>query len=107
MNQTNGQDRPAARKRTRVGESRTPMHLVFQGGIGVILGLGLASVISLPPAQLALTGVLISIAAWVVEQGFRLPSPATRDGAGLRLALRLVSLIGFTLSVSSLAALVA
>lgn len=95
-----------APRSARMGESRTPMHLVFQASIGVILGLGLASLLDLPAAQLALTGVVISILAWVVEHGVNFSRRPLRTQGRIRLALKLVALIGFTVSVSALATLV-
>ena len=106
MLQSNSHDGGSARKASRLGESRTPMHLVFQASIGVILGLGLASVIDLPAAQLALTGVVISIVAWVIEHGVDFSSRNLRTAGRIGLLLKLVALIGFTISVSSLVGLV-
>lgn len=106
MEQSNSHDGGTARRTSRLGESRTPMHLVFQASIGVILGLGLVSVIDLPAAQLALTGVVISIVAWVIEHGVDFPTSNLRTTGRIRLVLKLVALIGFTVSVSSLVGLV-
>lgn len=91
---------------SRIGQSRTPMHLVFQASIGVILGLGLASIIDLPTAQLALVGVFISIVAWVVEHGVNFSARNLRTQGRIRLVLKLIALIGFTISVSTLLTLI-
>ncbi|WP_313814254.1 hypothetical protein [Glutamicibacter sp.] len=101
-------DTPGAkRKGTRIGATRTPLHLVFQACVGVIIGIGITSLFSqVMPAKLALAGVFVAIAAWVVEQGFRLPDPQSASGARVRLILRLVSLIGFTVAVAPLLALI-
>ncbi|MGP9528486.1 hypothetical protein [Glutamicibacter sp. AOP5-A2-18] len=97
----------AQRKAPPMGATRTPLHLVFQACVGVIIGLGIASVFSgVAPAKLALAGVLVIVVVWIVEQGFRLPAPNTKPGARVRLVLRLVSLVGFTLAVSPLLTLI-
>ncbi|MFJ2620878.1 hypothetical protein [Glutamicibacter sp. NPDC087344] len=97
----------AKRKPTHMGATRVPLHLVFQACVGVILGIGITSLFSaVPAAQLALAGVIVVILAWVVEQAFNLPAPNTRNGARVRLILRLISLIGFTIAVSPLLTLI-
>ncbi|MCS3491484.1 putative membrane protein [Arthrobacter sp. JUb119] len=97
----------AQRKVPRMGATRTPLHLVFQACVGVIIGIGVVSLLSgLAPAQVALTGVVIAILVWIVEQGFRLPEPNTKQGARVRMVLRLISLIGFTIAVSPLLSLI-
>lgn len=90
-----------------MGATRTPLHLVFQACVGVIIGIGITSLFSgAGHAQLALAGVIVVIAAWIVDQGFRLPAPNTTSGARIRLVLRLVSLVGFTIAVSPLLQLI-
>ncbi|GAA1413952.1 hypothetical protein AUR04nite_30400 [Glutamicibacter uratoxydans] len=97
----------AQRKGTRIGATRVPLHLVFQACVGVIIGIGITSLFAgVMPAKLALAGVLVAIAAWIVEQGFRLPDAMSITGARIRLALRLVSLVGFTIAVAPLMALI-
>ncbi|WP_159609405.1 hypothetical protein [Glutamicibacter sp. JC586] len=96
----------AKKKAPSVGATRTPLHLAFQGFIGVLIGLGIASLLSgMAPARLALAGVIVVIVTWAVEQVFPLPAPNTKPGARSRLVLRLLSLIGFTLTVSPLLSL--
>ncbi|KSU66928.1 hypothetical protein [Arthrobacter sp. NIO-1057] len=96
----------APRKSPQMGATRTPLHLVFQAFIGAIIGIGIASLFSdVAPAQLALTGVLVAVAAWIVEHGFNLPPVNSKPGARVRLILRMVSLVGFTLAISPLLAL--
>lgn len=95
------------RKSPQVGATRTPLHLVFQACLGVIIGIGITTLLDgVPSAQLALGGVFVVLAAWIVEQGFRLPAPNTKNGARIRLVLRLVALVGFTIAVSPLLTLV-
>lgn len=106
MDQSNTPGDRKPPRESRMGQSRTPMHLVFQASIGVILGIGLASILELPAAQLALVGVAISIAAWVVEHGISFASRSLRTQGLIRLVLKLVALIGFTVSVSALLTLV-
>ncbi|RKS22595.1 hypothetical protein DFO58_0627 [Arthrobacter sp. AG1021] len=97
----------AKRKPTHLGATRVPLHLVFQACVGVIIGIGITSLFSgVDHAQLALAGVIVVIAAWIVEQGFRLPEPNTTSGARIRLVLRIVSLVGFTIAVSPLLQLI-
>lgn len=95
---------PGAKKKApSVGATRTPLHLVFQGFIGVLIGLGIVSLLSgIAPAQVALAGIIVVIVTWAVEQVFPLPAANTKPGAQSRLVLRLISLIGFTLTVSPL-----
>lgn len=95
------------RKAPRMGATRTPLHLVFQACVGVIIGIGLVSLLSgIAPAQVALIGVIIAVLVWIVEQGIRLPEPNTKRGVRVRLILRLISLVGFTLAVSQLMAMI-
>ena len=57
----------AQRKAPRMGATRTPLHLVFQACVGVIIGIGITSLFSgAGHAQLALAGVIVVIAAWIV-----------------------------------------
>ncbi|TLK49823.1 hypothetical protein [Glutamicibacter sp. V16R2B1] len=105
MEQSKSGPDATGRRTSRMGESRAPMHLVFQASIGVILGLGLVQVIALPPAELALTGVIISIVAWAVEHGVQWSTANLRTTARIMLVLKLVSLIGFTICVSALVSL--
>lgn len=96
----------AQRKTPQMGATRTPLHLVFQACVGVMIGIGLASLLSgLGAVQVALTGIGLTIAAWIVEQGFRLPAPNTKQGARIRLVLRIITLVGFTIAVSTLLAM--
>ncbi|MBF6672378.1 MULTISPECIES: hypothetical protein [Glutamicibacter] len=96
----------APRKSPQMGATRVPLHLVFQAFVGAIIGIGIVSLLSeVAPAQLALAGVLVTIVAWIIEHGFNLPAPNSKQGARVRLILRMVSLIGFTLAVSPLLAL--
>lgn len=106
MEPSNTPEAKDARRESRMGQSRTPMHLVFQASIGVILGVGLSSILNLPTAQLALVGVFISIGAWVVEHGVNFTSRSLRTQGWIRLALKLVALIGFTVSVRALLTLI-
>lgn len=93
----------APRKSPQMGATRTPLHLVFQAFIGVIIGIGIASLLTeVAPAQLALAGVLVVIVVWIIEHGFNLPAPNSKQGARVRLILRMVSLVGFTLAVTAL-----
>lgn len=95
------------RKPVHMGATRVPLHLVFQACVGVIIGIGITSLFSgIGHAQLALAGVIVVIAAWIVEQGFHLPEPNTKTGARIRLILRIVSLVGFTIAVSPLLQLI-
>lgn len=97
----------AKRKAPRMGATRVPLHLVFQACVGVIIGIGITSLFAdVAPAKLALAGVLIVVAAWVVEQGFRLPEPNTANGGRVRLVLRLVALVGFTVAIAPLMTLI-
>ncbi|PRB72168.1 hypothetical protein [Arthrobacter sp. MYb213] len=97
----------AKRKTSQFGATRTPLHLVFQACLGVIVGIGITSLLSeVSHVQVALAGVFVVLAAWIVEQGFRLPAPNTKTGARIRLILRLVALVGFTIAVSSLLTLI-
>ncbi|WP_404285603.1 hypothetical protein [Glutamicibacter arilaitensis] len=99
---------PGAKSKTsQIGATRTPLHLVFQACVGVIIGIGITSLLSeVPGAQLALGGVFVVLAAWIVEQGFRLPAPTTKNGSRIRLILRLIALVGFTIAVSPLLTLI-
>lgn len=93
----------AKRKTAQFGATRTPLHLVFQACLGVIVGIGITSLLNdVSHVQVALGGVFVVLAAWIVEQGFRLPAPNTKTGARIRLILRLVALVGFTIAVSTL-----
>jgi len=93
----------APRKTPQMGATRTPLHLVFQACIAVLIGIGIVSLLSeVAPAQLALAGVLVAVVAWVVEHGFNLPPANSKPGARVRLILQMVSLVGFTMAISPL-----
>ena len=94
-------------KSLNVGATRLPLHLVFQACVGVIIGIGITSLFKhIDQAQLALAGVIVAVLAWIGDQGFKLPNKRSKAGKRTKLALRIVSLIGFTMAAAPLLALI-